>query len=157
MNKFIIKQFNQNMIKALSSILLLFLTACATPKKIVAQPTFSTIYKNTNGGSEKPGHLHITTNEEYIKLIEALKIDESEYTKLASVNFKTNDILVIYQGQKNTGGYAIDIASINWENDKLIVQTKETIPEAGKPVTMAITTPYCIAIIPKSKVITLIK
>lgn len=155
MNKFIIKQFNQNMIKILP--LLIILSSCTTPRGIVTQPTFSTIYKNTNGGTDKAGYLHITSNEAYIKLIETLKIDESEYNKLVSVNFNTNDVVVVYQGQKNSGGYSIDVAEIHWENELLMVKTIETIPETGKPVTMAITNPYCITIIPKAKSITLIQ
>lgn len=155
MNKFIIKQFNQNMIKILP--LLIILSSCTTPKGIVTQPTFSTIYKNTNGGTDKAGYLHITSNEAYIKLIETLKIDESEYNKLVSVNFNTNDVVVVYQGQKNSGGYSIDVAEIHWENELLMVKTIETIPETGKPVTMAITNPYCITMIPKVKAITLIQ
>lgn len=156
MNKFIIKQFNQNMIKILP-IIFIILSSCTTPRGIVTQPTFSTIYKNTNGGTDKAGYLHITSNEAYIKLIETLKIDESEYNKLVSVNFNTNDVVVVYQGQKDSGGYSIDVAEIHWENELLMVKTIETIPETGKPVTMAITNPYCITIIPKAKSITLIQ
>lgn len=156
MNKFIIKQFNQNMIKVLP-LLFIILSTCTTPKGIVTQPTFFTIYKNTNGGTDKAGYLHITTNEEYIKLIESLKIDESEYNKLVSVNFNTNDVLVVYQGQKNTGGYSIDVAEIHWENELLMVKTIEAIPEAGKPVSMVITSPYCITMIPKAKSVAIIK
>ena len=156
MNKLIIKQFNQNMIKILP-IIFIILSSCTTPRGIVTQPTFSTIYKNTNGGTDKAGYLHITSNEAYIKLIETLKIDESEYNKLVSVNFNTNDVVVVYQGQKNSGGYSIDVAEIHWENELLMVKTIETIPETGKPVTMAITNPYCITIIPKAKSITLIQ
>lgn len=156
MNKFIIKQFNQNMIKILP-IIFIILSSCTTPRGIVTQPTFSTIYKNTNGGTDKAGYLLITSNEAYIKLIETLKIDESEYNKLVSVNFNTNDVVVVYQGQKNSGGYSIDVAEIHWENELLMVKTIETIPETGKPVTMAITNPYCITIIPKAKSITLIQ
>jgi len=156
MNKFIIKQFNPKMIKALS-ILFLFFTSCIAPKVNVLPPTFSTIYKNSNGGSEKSGYLHVTNNEEYIKLIESLKIDESEFNKLVTVNFKENDIIILYQGQKNTGGYSIDVAEIHWENELLMVKTIETIPEAGKPVSMVISSPYCITMIPKAKSVALIK
>ena len=156
MNKFIIKQFNQNMIKVLP-ILFIILSSCTTPKGIVAQPIFSTIYKNTNGGNDKSGYLHITSNEAYIKLIEALKIDESEYNNLVSVNFNTNDVVVIYQGQRNTGGYSIDVAEINWENEILMVKTIETYPETDKPVIMVITRPYCITLIQKAKAIALLK
>jgi len=150
MNKFIIKQFNPKMIKALS-LLFLFFTSCIVPKVNQLPPTFSTIYKNSNGGNDKPGYLHIRSNEEYIKLIESLKIDESEFNNLVTINFKENDIIILYQGQKNTGGYSIDVASIHWEKDILFIKKNESFPEAGKPVTMALTNPYCITIIPKAK------
>ena len=150
MNKFIIKQFNLKMIKALS-LLFLFFTSCIAPKVNLLPPTFSTIYKNSNGGNDKPGYLHIRSNEDYIKLIESLKIDESEFNKLVTVNFKENDIIILYQGQKNTGGYSIDVAAIHWEKDVLFIKKNESFPEAGKPVTMALTNPYCITIIPKAK------
>lgn len=150
MNKFIIKQFNLKMIKALS-LLFLFFTSCIAPKVNLLPPTFSTIYKNSNGGNDKPGYLHIRSNEDYIKLIESLKIDESEFNTLVTINFKENDIIILYQGQKNTGGYSIDVASIHWEKDILFIKKNESFPEAGKPVTMALTNPYCITIIPKAK------
>ena len=150
MNNFIIKQFNPKMIKALS-ILFLFFTSCIAPKVNIVQPTFSTIYKNSYSGNEKSGYLHVTNNEEYIKLIESLKIEESEFNKLVTVNFKENDIVILYQGQKNTGGYSIDVTAIHWEKDILWIKKNETIPEAGKPVTMTLTNPYCITIIPKAK------
>lgn len=150
MNKYIIKQFNLKMIKALS-LLFLFFTSCIAPKVNLLPPTFSTIYKNSNGGNDKPGYLHIRSNEDYIKLIESLKIDESEFNKLVTVNFKENDIIILYQGQKNTGGYSIDVAAIHWEKDVLFIKKNESFPEAGKPVTMALTNPYCITIIPKAK------
>lgn len=138
------------MIKALS-LLFLFFTSCIVPKVNLLPPTFSTIYKNSNGGNDKPGYLHIRSNEDYIKLIESLKIDESEFNKLVTVNFKENDIIILYQGQKNTGGYSIDVAAIHWEKDVLFIKKNESFPEAGKPVTMALTNPYCITIIPKAK------
>lgn len=150
MNKYIIKQFNLKMIKALS-LLFLFFTSCIAPKVNLLPPTFSTIYKNSNGGNDKPGYLHIRSNEDYIKLIESLKIDESEFNTLVTINFKENDIIILYQGQKNTGGYSIDVASIHWEKDILFIKKNESFPEAGKPVTMALTNPYCITIIPKAK------
>jgi hypothetical protein len=138
------------MIKALS-LLFLFFTSCIAPKVNLLPPTFSTIYKNSNGGNDKPGYLHIRSNEDYIKLIESLKIDESEFNTLVTINFKENDIIILYQGQKNTGGYSIDVASIHWEKDILFIKKNESFPEAGKPVTMALTNPYCITIIPKAK------
>jgi hypothetical protein len=74
-----------------------------------------------------------------------------------NTNFKENDILVLFLGKQNTGGYAIELQSIRWENQVLMIQKKETFPEAGIPVTMAITSPYCISVIPKAKKIILLE
>jgi hypothetical protein len=52
----------------------------------------------------------------------------SEFNKLVAVNFKENDILVLFQGKQNTGGYAIELQSIRWENQVLMIQKKETFP-----------------------------
>ncbi|MFI0426963.1 MAG: protease complex subunit PrcB family protein [Flavobacterium sp.] len=138
-------------------ILILILTSCATPKPAVINTSFSTIYKNTNGGTENAGYLHITNNEDYIKLIETLKIDESEFNKLVVVNFKENDVIVLYQGQKASGGFTIDVEKITWENESLLIKKVETIPNKGEMVTMALTSPYCITIIPKANNIKIVQ
>lgn len=129
----------------------ILLLSCTTPKPVVLNTSFSTIYKNSNGGAENAGYLHITNNEDYIKFIETLKIDESEFNKLVTINFKENDVVVLNQGQKTSGGYAIDVAQINWENETLLIKKLETFPIKGEMVTMVLTSPYCITIIPKTK------
>ncbi|WP_264549650.1 protease complex subunit PrcB family protein [Flavobacterium sp. N2820] len=129
----------------------ILLLSCTTPKPVVLNTSFSTIYKNSNGGAENTGYLHITNNEDYIKFIETLKIDESEFNKLVTINFKENDVVVLNQGQKTSGGYAIDVAQINWENETLLIKKLETFPTKDEMVTMVLTSPYCITIIPKTK------
>ena len=74
MNKFIIKQSILKMNKIVPFVVILLLS-CTTPKPVVLNTSFSTIYKNSNGGAENAGYLHITNNEDYIKFIETLKIN----------------------------------------------------------------------------------
>ncbi|HLO72641.1 MAG TPA: protease complex subunit PrcB family protein [Flavobacterium sp.] len=136
---------------------ILILTSCAVPKPVVTNTSFSTIYKSTNGGTENAGYLHITNNEDYIKLIETLKIDESEFNKLVVVNFKENDVIVLYQGQKTSGGFEIDVEKITWENKILLVTKTEIVPNKGEMVTMGLTSPYCITIIPKTNSIKIVQ
>lgn len=132
-------------------ILILLLASCATPKIKVENTAFNTIYKSNYGGTDNAGLIHITNNEDYIKLIETLKIDESEFNKLVAVNFKENDVVILYQGQKATGGFAIDVAKISWDDETLLITKIESAPNKGEQVTMAVTSPYCITIIPKAK------
>ena len=144
------------MTKITSFIVLLLISCSTTPKSVVLNTSFSTIYKNYNGASTDTNYLHITNNEDYIKFIETLKIDESEFNKLIIINFKENDVVVLNQGQKTSGGYAIDVAQINWENETLLIKKLETFPMKGEMVTMVLTSPYCITIIPKTKNIKII-
>lgn len=130
--------------------LLLIIMSCSTtiPKEEL-DSSFSLIYKSEIGGAEKAGHFLIQDNEAYIQFIESLKLDESQYANFLKVDFKKKDVLVLYQGQKNTGGYVIDIESLKNENHTIIVKKREINPKKGELTTTAITSPYCIALIPK--------
>lgn len=103
------------------------------------------------GGTENAGYTLIQNNESYIRFIESLKLDESQYANFLAVDFKKKDVLVLYQGQKNSGGYAIDIESLKNENQTIIIKKKEIMPKKGEITTSVITSPYCIALIPKGK------
>ena len=82
-------------------------------------------------------------------LLNRFKLDESEYAKFLAVDFKKKNVLVLYQGQKNSGGFGIDIESVLNENNSIIVKKIEIGPKKGELATTVITSPYCIALIPK--------
>ena len=80
-------------------------------------------------------------------------IEQFFYTKFNSnldlKDFKKKNVLVLFQGQKNSGGYAIDIASVSNNDNTIVVKKSEIGPKKGEIATTVITTPYCIALIPK--------
>ena len=124
--------------------------SCSAPKEVMDN-SFSIIYKSEMGGNEKAGHLLIQDNETYIQFIESLKLDESQYANFLKVDFKKKDVLVLYQGQKTSGGYSIDVESVVNDNSTIVEKKKEIQPKAGEITTTVITSPYCIALIPKGK------
>ncbi len=128
--------------------LLFLMMSCSSPKT-VSDNSFSIIHKSEIGGAEKAGHLLIQDNEMYIQFIDSLKLDESQYANFLKVDFKKKDVLVLFQGQKMYGGYSIDIDYISVDNKTILVKKKETGPQKGELATTVITTPYCIALIPK--------
>lgn len=134
------------MIKILPFLFLII--SCSPPKKIM-DTTFTIIYNNQIGGSENAGHIVIQDNESYIQFIESLKLEETQFANFLKVDFKKKNVLVLNQGQKNSGGYEITIESIVNDNDTIFVKKKETGPKKGEMATSVITTPYCIALIPK--------
>ena len=139
----------------IASLTIILLLSCAAPKKANTDLFFTTIYKSDYGNNENASILHITNNDAYVKFIESLKLDESEFNKFLPVNFKENNIIVLNQGRKSSGGYSIDVETIRWENNTLLIFKKETTPKKGEQVTMALTSPYCITVIPKAKFVKL--
>jgi uncharacterized protein (DUF885 family) len=68
---------------------------------------------------------------------------------MPEVSFDTRAIMVVYQGLKNTGGYAISVAGIRREGMTIIVRANEQSPKPGDFVTEALTSPFVAVSIPR--------
>lgn len=141
--------------KRIIVLLSLVLFSCNSSKKGYDKISFENIYKSEIGGKTKFGYEIIHTNEGYLELINQLNLSELEDEKLLEPNFQENDILVTYLGQRNTGGYSIEVESVFWKESVLYVKTREEKPEKREMVTMVLTSPYCITLIPKTEKIIL--
>jgi hypothetical protein len=58
------------------------------------------------------------------------------------INFATRACIVVYQGQKPTGGYSIEIEEIRRDGTVLAVKTRERRPAFGDVTTQVITSPF---------------
>lgn len=135
----------------LSSI---FLFACNATSKIDCND-FSVIIQGEYGGKDEKTHEIITNNNDFINAIESFPITEEDLSKLISIDFSQNNVIIVHAGQKNTGGYSITIDQIEVVKNELLVYIKESVPKKGENVTMALTNPYCLATIPKIKKVTI--
>lgn len=135
----------------LSSI---FLFACNATSKIDSND-FSVIIQGEYGGKDEKTHELITNNNDFINAIESFPITEEDLSKLISIDFSQNNVIIVHAGQKNTGGYSITIDQIEVVKNELLVYIKESVPKKGENVTMALTNPYCLATIPKIKKVTI--
>lgn len=131
-----------------------FTLSCASNTKI-NNANFEVIYKSSYLGKSEKGFELIQTYKSYCELIKRLELEEVEDEDFFDIDFSNQSILVVYLGERNTGGYSIDISNIYWNKNNLIVQTSETKPQKGEMVTMAITNPYCIVKIPKTSTVIL--
>ena len=52
--------------------------------------------------------------------------------------------IVICSGERNTGGYGIQIADLEMDGETLVITVDETDPDPMSMVTQAITYPYCV-------------
>ncbi|MEM4182062.1 MAG: protease complex subunit PrcB family protein [Candidatus Pacearchaeota archaeon] len=67
-----------------------------------------------------------------------------------SFDFEKNSLIVVFAGEKPTGGYSIEIKKITEKNDRLIVYTEEKKPGSGCFLTQAISYPFDAAKIEKT-------
>ncbi|HEY0080207.1 MAG TPA: DUF885 family protein [Pyrinomonadaceae bacterium] len=68
---------------------------------------------------------------------------------LPEVNFNTRSVLVVYQGQRPTGGYSISIEEIRRVGTVLAVFLNERRPASGDITTQVITSPFVAVSIPR--------
>jgi hypothetical protein len=132
----------------------IFLFACNATSKLDSND-FSVILQGEYGGKEEKTHELITNNNDFINAIESFPITEEELSKLISIDFSQHNAIIVHAGQKNNGGYSITIDKIEMNGKELLVYVKESGPKIGENVTMALTNPYCLATIPKTKKVTI--
>lgn len=136
--------------KKLVFLLFFALFSCNSSKKIYEDISFENIFKSEIGGAIENSFEIIKNNEEFLKAIERLNLLDSENERLLGVDFEKNNVVILHLGEKNTGGYSIEVESLYWKNKVLYIKTIQSKPKAGENVTMVITTPYCITKIPKT-------
>ncbi|MCA1566306.1 MAG: DUF885 family protein [Acidobacteria bacterium] len=65
------------------------------------------------------------------------------------INFNSRACIVVYQGQKSTGGYNIEIAEVRRNGTVLAVNVRERRPAFGDVTTQIITSPFVVVSIPR--------
>jgi uncharacterized protein (DUF885 family) len=65
------------------------------------------------------------------------------------INFNSRACVVVYQGQKPTGGHSVEIVEIRRNGTLLAVEIKERRPAFGDVTTQVITSPFVVVSIPR--------
>lgn len=135
--------------KTVGLILALVMISCAETKKVVKENNalYEVLTQQDNGGANikffeilsEPNEIKMLQNDTHLKN----KIAESDLTK---ANF-----LILNMGEKNTGGYAINVDNVVETDKNIIVTVKETVPESGAMVSQSIVYPYCVVKINSKK------
>ena len=139
-------------------IYIFLLSSCSSSSTINKQTmiisqdtiTFETLAEDFYGGMTDSKFIVIkeeTTLNEIYKLINKNK---SPGIKIPIINFEKETVLVLFLGEKSSGGYSISVEQILDENEKVTVKYKVTLPKLGEMVTTVMTQPYCIIKIPKT-------
>jgi len=106
--------------------------------------TFEVLKQEVYGGREKESTEVVKSQAQLDKLYKELGGADAP-----KIDFEHNNVVAIFMGQKNTGGFSISVRKISIDDNVATVTVRRTTPEGGI-ATMALSAPYCIAIIPKT-------
>jgi hypothetical protein len=129
----------------------LFLTSCGSNiKHDKSEVLYKKLHCSSNNGNTVFGLTVIKDYNSLIKNTKQLAIEDFNYLKISQIDFKKNNVAIIHLGQKNTGGFSVEIEKITKKNNILTIVHKEITPNKNDNVPMVITNPYCIIEIPKA-------
>jgi len=92
---------------------------------------------------ETASNIIITSQGKLDEIYKELLIDS-----IPSVNFDENNVVALFMGRKSTGGYSITVNTVHVFGSEAQVNYITSAPDGM--ATMALSSPYCIAAIPKT-------
>lgn len=144
--------------KQLLFLLIPFFVGCNCTKKTTSINTGSTasyevLFQSNYGGNEEKSYQVIHSLEDLQNTLgnPLLENNQEFNSRLAQIDFDKQAVVILHMGTRNTGGYSIGIEEVLVTDDTTYVKVKETTPEPGMNVTMALTAPFCIAVINTNK------
>ena len=142
--------------KYLALITLILSVSCNCMKNKTSENSLGTnqkyqiIYESAYGGKEEKSYEVFTSLEDFKSSFESPLLNEEIQKTLSTIDFKTHSLVSLHLGLKNTGGYGITVQDVKVNRSQSTVVVKETSPKPGENVTMALTAPFCIAVIEKN-------
>lgn len=135
------------------SIVGIFLFSCNTNKNTPnhSDASFDVVIESAYGGKDEKSYEVIKSKSDLENETKNMMFDDVVLSKLASIDFNKKMIISLHSGLKNTGGYAIQVKSVEVKGDTTLVTVFESSPAADDMVTMALTNPYTLVILDKNK------
>ncbi len=111
---------------------------------------FETIMKNGITSVTEKGNYVIKNNKDWLDLLYKIRGGTDLDSNPPKVNFDKDMIVAVFQGEKNTGGYDIEINRITEKENAIEILVTETSPGPRCMVTQAFTSPYHIVKVQKT-------
>ena len=111
---------------------------------------FELLAQDFYGGMTESKFMVIKNEKTLDTIYNLINEGKTPVLKMPVINFEQETVLALFLGEKNSGGYSIDVEQIMNVNDKVNVAYKITSPKAGEMVISVMTQPYCIIKIPKT-------
>ena len=111
----------------------------SSENKAAPSGLYKVLYQSNYQGRDSEENVVLHNQEDLNALFKSVGNDE-----IPKVDFSKNQVVALFLGTKNTGGYSITIDRVEVDGAKLIVYKKEEHSKEGT-VTMALTNPFIIA------------
>jgi hypothetical protein len=135
--------------KAIPILIIAIFYSCSSTKKTVENKLYNVLISSDYGGGSFKFYEIITEPKEFKMLL-----GDDEIKKFVKADdIKTANFILVNLGEKNNGGYGIEVESVVELADKIVVTIKEIGPKKGENVTMALTNPYAVIKINSKKAI----
>lgn len=103
---------------------------------------FQTVAQRAMSGiNTKEDHV-VTDDKQWSSLWAKIHSDESMVPNMPQIDFSTGTLLAVFMGEKNTGGFGIEIKEVIDTGKQIVALVEEITPQEGGMVTMAFTSPY---------------
>lgn len=108
------------------------------------------VINGTYSGVEAKKELILNNNDEYQKLMSEVYNNLDQMPRIPVVDFTKYTLIAVFIGPRNTGGYMVNIDSINDGNKSVSVSVVEETPGKNCNTMQIVTRPYTIVKIPKT-------
>lgn len=126
--------------KIIPILILTLLYSCSTTKKTTGNQLYKVLISSEYGGGNFRFYEIITEPKEFKMLLG----DDEIKRFVKADDIKTSNFILVNLGEKNHGGYTIEVVSVEEKSDKIVVTINEIEPKKGSNVTTAITNPYAV-------------
>lgn len=133
--------------KVVLIVCVLVLASCSSTKTKDTGALYNVLVSSEYGGGNFQFYEIITEQKEFNMLL-----GDDELKKLVKPgDIATSNFVLLNMGEKNTGGYSIEVVKVEELSDKIVITVKENKPPTGAAVTDAITNPYTVVKINSKK------
>ncbi len=126
-----------------STLLLLVLIVIACSPKVITsgeKPLYEVLTRQNNGGASIRFYEILTEPKE----IKMLLNDDNLEKKINAEDINTANFVILNMGEKNSGGYSINVKSVIEAADKIIITVEESAPKRNEMATSVMSYPYTI-------------
>lgn len=134
------------------SIVCIMLVGCSATKPVTAEKpavtegiTWEVLLQSSIGGSDTPQVMVAKEPSIVNEFFAGVNKRTQSHFAVPKVDYTKEMLVILCMGQKNTGGYQLNIKGIEENPFNLVITVSETSPQPGEMVVTMLTQPFLVA------------